>query len=316
MRLATARDEIEPLRDPSVRRNEAYVTVLLLARVIARIGAVTDVTPQVVEELYAADFDHLQRLYGHQHRWGARRGRVVPGLPARVRGRPEPDPGRPAGEIRGHLRLIFSRGGPVLTTSTGRWTCSSTSSTRTGAGSSSTRRRWRPRKSARHDRRPLARREVARRRLSLVARERRRAGRATGRPAAAGQRRGGDAARTPTGGAGPRGTSARAAAGPGHDRRGGPMAVPRRASRRPPAVPRRSAGGRSLAPFGATTRRSAWPGQAACDAAASRRGRRWRARAPSRTRLRLQMCPNLRRPPRRRHRPTSRSALAGPGPAA
>ena len=63
MRLATARDEIEPLRDAAVRRNEAYVTVLLLARVITRIGAVTDVTPQVVEELYAADFDHLQRLY-------------------------------------------------------------------------------------------------------------------------------------------------------------------------------------------------------------------------------------------------------------
>jgi hypothetical protein len=63
MRLATARDEIEPLRDPSVRRNEAYVTVLLLARVITRIGALTDVTPQVVEGLYAADFDHLQRLY-------------------------------------------------------------------------------------------------------------------------------------------------------------------------------------------------------------------------------------------------------------
>ena len=63
MRLATARDEIEPLRDPAVRRNEAYVTVLLLARVITRIGAVTEVAPQIVEELYAADFDHLQRLY-------------------------------------------------------------------------------------------------------------------------------------------------------------------------------------------------------------------------------------------------------------
>ena len=63
MRLATARDEIEPLRDPSVRRNEAYVTVLLLARVITRIGSVTDVTPDLVESMYAADFDHLQRLY-------------------------------------------------------------------------------------------------------------------------------------------------------------------------------------------------------------------------------------------------------------
>ena len=63
MRLATARDEIEPLRDPSVRRNEAYVTILLLARVVTRIGSVTEVTPDVVETLYAADFDHLQRLY-------------------------------------------------------------------------------------------------------------------------------------------------------------------------------------------------------------------------------------------------------------
>ena len=38
MRLATARDEIEPLRDPAVRQNEAYLTVLLLARVVTRIG--------------------------------------------------------------------------------------------------------------------------------------------------------------------------------------------------------------------------------------------------------------------------------------
>ena len=63
MRLATARDEIEPLRDPSVRQNEAYLSVLLLARVITRLGAIGAVTPAVVERLYAADFDHLQRLY-------------------------------------------------------------------------------------------------------------------------------------------------------------------------------------------------------------------------------------------------------------
>src|SRR6478735_8877025 len=63
MRLATARDEIEPLRDPEVRRNEAYLAVLLLARTVTRLGPVTDVTPSVVEGLYAADFDHLQRVY-------------------------------------------------------------------------------------------------------------------------------------------------------------------------------------------------------------------------------------------------------------
>jgi hypothetical protein len=63
MRLATARDEIEPLRDAEVRRNEAYLAVLLLSRVVTRIGGVAEVTPSVIEELYAADFDHLQRLY-------------------------------------------------------------------------------------------------------------------------------------------------------------------------------------------------------------------------------------------------------------
>jgi len=63
MRLATARDEIEPLRDPEVRQNEAYLTVLLLSRVVTRIGGVTDVTADLIEGLYAADFDHLQRLY-------------------------------------------------------------------------------------------------------------------------------------------------------------------------------------------------------------------------------------------------------------
>jgi hypothetical protein len=63
MRLATARDEIEPLGDPAVRQNEAYLPVLLLARVVTRIGAVREVDPPLIEGLFAADFDHLQRLY-------------------------------------------------------------------------------------------------------------------------------------------------------------------------------------------------------------------------------------------------------------
>jgi hypothetical protein len=53
MRLATARDEIEPLRDPEVRQNEAYLTVLLLSRVVTRIGAVDAVTAEVIEGLYS-----------------------------------------------------------------------------------------------------------------------------------------------------------------------------------------------------------------------------------------------------------------------
>jgi hypothetical protein len=63
MRLATARDEIEPLRDPAVRQNEAYLTVLLLARTVTRLGDLPAITPEVIEELFAVDFDHLQRLY-------------------------------------------------------------------------------------------------------------------------------------------------------------------------------------------------------------------------------------------------------------
>ena len=63
MRLATARDEIEPLREVDVRQNQAYLSVLLLSRTVTRIGAVTEITPELVSGLYAADFDHLQRLY-------------------------------------------------------------------------------------------------------------------------------------------------------------------------------------------------------------------------------------------------------------
>ena len=63
MRLATARDEIEPLRAAEVKQNEAYLSVLLLSRVVTRLGSVPEVTPDIVEGLFAADFDHLQRLY-------------------------------------------------------------------------------------------------------------------------------------------------------------------------------------------------------------------------------------------------------------
>jgi hypothetical protein len=63
MRLATARDELQPLGSADVRRNEAYLTVLLLARTVVSIGPMTEITPEVIEGMYAADFDHLQRLY-------------------------------------------------------------------------------------------------------------------------------------------------------------------------------------------------------------------------------------------------------------
>jgi hypothetical protein len=63
MRLATARDEILPQRDPRVRENEAYLTVILLARVVTRLGSITQVTPATIEGLFASDLAFLQDLY-------------------------------------------------------------------------------------------------------------------------------------------------------------------------------------------------------------------------------------------------------------
>jgi hypothetical protein len=63
MRLATAGDEILPLRDPRVQQNAAYLAVIVLSRVIVRLGSLQDVDVKVIEGLFAADFDYLQRLY-------------------------------------------------------------------------------------------------------------------------------------------------------------------------------------------------------------------------------------------------------------
>jgi hypothetical protein len=63
MRLATAADEILPLADPRVQRNAAYLSVILLSRVVTRLGSVEQITPRTVESLFAADLAHLQDLY-------------------------------------------------------------------------------------------------------------------------------------------------------------------------------------------------------------------------------------------------------------
>jgi hypothetical protein len=71
MRLATAMDEIAPLRDMRVRANEAYLAVLLLARVVTRLGELERVTPQVIEGLFAADMAYLQDFYRRINEAGA-----------------------------------------------------------------------------------------------------------------------------------------------------------------------------------------------------------------------------------------------------
>ncbi|MBI2766811.1 MAG: phage tail assembly protein [Chloroflexi bacterium] len=63
MRLATAFDEIAPLRDPRVRQNQAYLVIILLSRVVTHLGTITQVTPHEMENLFTSDLAFLQRLY-------------------------------------------------------------------------------------------------------------------------------------------------------------------------------------------------------------------------------------------------------------
>lgn len=65
MRLATARDELEPLSDPKVRdADDPYLTIVVLSRVITKLGTATRLTPRDVEGMFAADLAYLQDVYG------------------------------------------------------------------------------------------------------------------------------------------------------------------------------------------------------------------------------------------------------------
>ncbi|PYP89323.1 MAG: hypothetical protein DMF61_03660 [Blastocatellia bacterium AA13] len=70
MRLATAADEILPFKDPRVQGNQAYLIVILLSRVITRLGSVSQINPKVIEGLYAADLAFLQEFYNRINRNG------------------------------------------------------------------------------------------------------------------------------------------------------------------------------------------------------------------------------------------------------
>jgi hypothetical protein len=77
MRLATAADEILPLKDPRVVRNPAYLIVILLSRVVTRLGSVSPITPKVIEDLYAKDLAFLQDLYNETNRLDDRRDEAI-----------------------------------------------------------------------------------------------------------------------------------------------------------------------------------------------------------------------------------------------
>jgi hypothetical protein len=77
MRLATARDELLPLYDERVQENAAFTTVVLLGRVITRLGTVPAVTAQVVENMFASDVAFLQDFYRRINAEGHTRAAVT-----------------------------------------------------------------------------------------------------------------------------------------------------------------------------------------------------------------------------------------------
>ncbi len=63
MRLATAADEILPMKDPRVQQNGAYLPVIVLSRVITRLGDLKMISTKVIENLFSGDFSYLQEMY-------------------------------------------------------------------------------------------------------------------------------------------------------------------------------------------------------------------------------------------------------------
>jgi hypothetical protein len=106
MRLATGRDELEPLRDPFVKGpDDPRLTMLVLARVVQRLGAIEYVTLNEIEGLFAADLAFLQDFYsvvnfGDQAEYEAllrsagqpRPDLVVPVPEQEAGSKPEPEP--------------------------------------------------------------------------------------------------------------------------------------------------------------------------------------------------------------------------------
>ena len=63
MRLATAKDEILPLQDYRVQNNRAYLVIILLSRVITKLGDLKSINPSVIEEMFSTDLAYLQDFY-------------------------------------------------------------------------------------------------------------------------------------------------------------------------------------------------------------------------------------------------------------
>jgi hypothetical protein len=77
MRLATAYDEIAPMRDPRVQSNPGYLAIILLSRVVSRLGSVEQINPKVIESLFSADMAYLQDFYRRVNENGHNRVQVA-----------------------------------------------------------------------------------------------------------------------------------------------------------------------------------------------------------------------------------------------
>ena len=73
MRLATAKDEIVPLQDYRVQNNRAYLVIVLLSRVISKLGDLPMVDTEVIENLFSTDLAYLQEFYRRINEEGAPR---------------------------------------------------------------------------------------------------------------------------------------------------------------------------------------------------------------------------------------------------
>jgi len=63
MRLATAFDEIAPMKEPRVQNNPGCLVVILVSGVITKLGDLTHINPKVIENLFSADLEFLQDFY-------------------------------------------------------------------------------------------------------------------------------------------------------------------------------------------------------------------------------------------------------------
>ena len=63
MRLATAADEILPLKDPRVQKNPSYLTIIVLSRVLTKLGDLPDINPRIIEGLFSQDLSYLKQFY-------------------------------------------------------------------------------------------------------------------------------------------------------------------------------------------------------------------------------------------------------------